>query len=168
MPTRFQGVGQIPYDTSCSRWEATAAAPACQRRCRGEVLPDCFQARPRRTPHEETSKEETSGVYFTQYSDDTQHSSVGRYLAILHQDKSSFRSSRQIPHGRAHYFGKLFPACGAETAARGQVTPPVRKSNNTVYQSLPVGWQPSVPIPLVMPAPFRGENSLPPMATKRQ
>jgi len=121
---------QIPYGHRCSRWEPTAAAPA-QRRCVVMLL--WLHARPEERSRE--LKRNTSGSTSPSTRGQPQHSSRGPVPWRSAPGIVLCRSFARIPAGQQHFFFfNPFSWCislrGRETAAQGQVYPPVKKSQH--------------------------------------
>lgn len=135
--TVFKAVVKIPYDTSLQQVGADGSRTGLNV---GAVvmLPDGFKLAPEERLTEEL-KEETSGVYFTQYSDDNPNILlVGPLPGDLHQEIVFPILSPDPGTDSSIHFGKYSLHVGGNRG-RGQVYPTGEKSNNTVYNASVAG-----------------------------
>ena len=127
----FKAVVKIPYDTSVPEIGADGSDVPLQV---GAVvmLPDGFSLAPQDRWTDEI-KEETEGVYFTQYSDDQPNVIlVGPIPGDQHQEIVFPVLSPDPATDSNIHFGKYSIHVGGNRG-RGQVYPTGEKSNNTVF-----------------------------------
>ena len=131
--TVFKAVVKIPYDTSLQQVGADGSRSGLNV---GAVvmLPDGFKLAPPERLSDEL-KEETAGVYYTQYSDNNPNILlVGPLPGDQHQEiVFPILSPDPNSDGSVH-FGKYSIHVGGNRG-RGQVYPTGEKSNNTVYNA---------------------------------
>ena len=97
------------------------------------MLPDGFTLAPQDRWTDEI-KEETEGVYFSQYSDDQPNILlVGPIPGDQHQEVVFQLLSPNPATDSNIHFGKYQLHVGVQTAAAARCTPTGEKSNNTVY-----------------------------------
>jgi len=135
--TVFKAVVKVPYDTSVQQVAADGSRSGLNV---GAVLmlPDGFKLAPPERLSEEL-KEETAGVYFTQYSDnDPNILLVGPIPGDQHQEIVFPILSPDPNADSAIHFGKYSIHVGGNRG-RGQVYPTGEKSNNTVYNATASG-----------------------------
>ncbi|MFM9104896.1 MAG: cytochrome f [Cyanobium sp.] len=135
--TVFKAVVEIPYDTSVQQIAGDGSATGLNV---GAVvmLPDGFTLAPQDRLSEEL-KEETAGVYYTQYSDDQPNILlVGPLPGDDHQEIVFPVLSPDPGTDSSIHFGKYQLHVGGNRG-RGQVYPTGEKSNNTVYNSPAAG-----------------------------
>jgi apocytochrome f len=129
--TVFKAVVKIPYDTGVQQVAADGSRTGLNV---GAVvmLPDGFTLAPPERLSDEL-KEETAGVYFTQYSDANPNILlVGPLPGDQHQEIVFPILSPDPGTDNAIHFGKYSIHVGGNRG-RGQVYPTGEKSNNTVY-----------------------------------
>jgi apocytochrome f len=127
----FKAVVKIPYDTSVPEIGADGSDVPLQV---GAVvmLPDGFSLAPQDRWTDDI-KEETEGVYFTQYSDDQPNVIlVGPIPGDQHQEIVFPILSPDPASDSNIHFGKYSIHVGGNRG-RGQVYPTGEKSNNTVF-----------------------------------
>ncbi|MFM8660215.1 MAG: apocytochrome f, partial [Cyanobium sp.] len=135
--TVFKAVVEIPYDTSVQQIAGDGSATGLNV---GAVvmLPDGFTLAPQDRLSEEL-KEETAGIYYTQYSDDQPNILlVGPLPGDDHQEIVFPVLSPDPGTDSGIHFGKYQLHVGGNRG-RGQVYPTGEKSNNTVYNSPAAG-----------------------------
>ncbi|MFN4865670.1 MAG: cytochrome f [Cyanobium sp.] len=135
--TVFKAVVEIPYDTSVQQIAGDGSATGLNV---GAVvmLPDGFTLAPQDRLSEEL-KEETAGIYYTQYSDDQPNILlVGPLPGDDHQEIVFPVLSPDPGTDSSIHFGKYQLHVGGNRG-RGQVYPTGEKSNNTVYNSPAAG-----------------------------
>jgi apocytochrome f len=135
--TVFKAVVKIPYDTSVQQVAADGSRSGLNV---GAVvmLPDGFKLAPPERLSEEL-KEETAGVYFTQYSDNNPNILlVGPLPGDQHQEIVFPILSPDPNTDSAVHFGKYSIHVGGNRG-RGQVYPTGEKSNNTVFNATASG-----------------------------
>jgi len=131
--TVFRAVVEIPYDTAVQQVSGDGSPTGLNV---GAVimLPDGFTLAPQDRMSDEL-KEETAGVYYTQYSDDLPNTYiVGPLPGDQHQEIVFPILSPDPATDSAIHFGKYSIHVGGNRG-RGQVYPTGEKSNNTVYTS---------------------------------
>ena len=135
--TVFKAVVEIPYDTSVQQVSGNGS-PAGLNVGAVVMLPDGFTLAPQDRLSDEL-KEETAGVYYTQYSDDQPNILlVGPLPGDQHQEIVFPILSPDPATDSAIHFGKYQVHVGANRG-RGQVTPQCEKTNNTVYTAPAAG-----------------------------
>lgn len=135
--TVFKAVVKIPYDTSVQQVAADGSRTGLNV---GAVLmlPDGFTLAPADRLSDEL-KEETAGVYVTQYSDDKPNILlVGPLPGDQHQEIVFPILSPDPATDSAIHFGKYSVHVGGNRG-RGQVYPTGEKSNNGVFTSPAAG-----------------------------
>ena len=135
--TVFKAVVEIPYDTSVQQIAGDGSATGLNV---GAVvmLPDGFTLAPQDRLSEEL-KEETAGIYYTQYSDDQPNILlVGPLPGDDHQEIVFPVLSPDPGTDSNIHFGKYQLHVGGNRG-RGQVYPTGEKSNNTVYNAPAAG-----------------------------
>jgi apocytochrome f len=133
----FKAVVEIPYDTSVQQIAGDGSATGLNV---GAVvmLPDGFTLAPQDRLSEEL-KEETAGIYYTQYSDDQPNILlVGPLPGDDHQEIVFPLLSPDPGTDSNIHFGKYQLHVGGNRG-RGQVYPTGEKSNNTVYTAPATG-----------------------------
>jgi apocytochrome f len=133
----FKAVVKIPYDTSVPEIGADGSGVPLQV---GAVvmLPDGFSLAPQDRWTDEI-KEETEGVYFSQYSDDQPNVIlVGPIPGDQHQEIVFPILSPDPASDSNIHFGKYSIHVGGNRG-RGQVYPTGEKSNNTVFTAPSAG-----------------------------
>ncbi|MCT0217499.1 apocytochrome f [Synechococcus sp. CS-1329] len=131
--TVFKAVVKIPYDTATQQVGADGSRSGLNV---GAVvmLPDGFKLAPPERLSDEL-KEETAGVYFTQYSDnDPNILLVGPLPGDQHQEIVFPILSPDPGSDSSIHFGKYSIHVGGNRG-RGQVYPTGEKSNNTVFNA---------------------------------
>ncbi|MBC1261333.1 apocytochrome f [Synechococcus sp. BSF8S] len=131
--TVFKAVVKIPYDTSLQQVGADGSRSGLNV---GAVvmLPDGFKMAPQERMSEEL-KEETAGVYFTQYSDDDPNILlVGPLPGDQHQEIVFPILSPDPGSDSSIHFGKYSIHVGGNRG-RGQVYPTGEKSNNGIFNA---------------------------------
>ncbi len=129
--TVFKAVVEIPYDTSVQQVSGNGS-PTGLNVGAVVMLPDGFTLAPQDRLSEEL-KEETSGVYYTQYSDDQPNILlVGPLPGDQHQEIVFPILSPDPGTDSAIHFGKYQLHVGGNRG-RGQVTPEGEKTNNAIY-----------------------------------
>jgi apocytochrome f len=135
--TVFKAVVKIPYDTSAQQVQADGSRAGLNV---GAVvmLPDGFRLAPdERIP--EDIKEETKGIYYTQYSDDQPNILlVGPIPGDQHQEIVFPILSPDPATDSSIHFGKYQLHIGGNRG-RGQVYPTGEKSNNGVFTASAAG-----------------------------
>ncbi len=135
--TVFKAVVEIPYDTSVQQVSGNGS-PAGLNVGAVVMLPDGFTLAPQDRLSDEL-KEETAGIYYTQYSDDQPNILlVGPLPGDQHQEIVFPILSPDPATDSAIHFGKYQVHVGANRG-RGQVTPEGEKTNNTVYTAPAAG-----------------------------
>jgi len=135
--TVFKAVVEIPYDTSVQQVSGDGSPTGLNV---GAVimLPDGFTLAPQDRMSDEL-KEETAGIFYTQYSDDLPNTYiVGPLPGDQHQEIVFPILSPDPATDSAIHFGKYSIHVGGNRG-RGQVYPTGEKSNNTVYTSPAAG-----------------------------
>ena len=135
--TVFKAVVEIPYDTSVQQIAGDGSATGLNV---GAVvmLPDGFTLAPQDRLSEEL-KEETAGIYYTQYSDDQPNILlVGPLPGDDHQEIVFPVLSPDPGTDSNIHFGKYQLHVGGNRG-RGQVYPTGEKSNNTAYNAPAAG-----------------------------
>jgi len=128
---------EIPYDTSLQQVSG-GGTPTGLNVGAVLMLPDGFTLAPQDRLSDEL-KEETAGVYFTQYSDDQPNVLlVGPLPGDQHQEIVFPVLSPDPATDSAIHFGKYQIHVGANRG-RGQVTPEGEKTNTTVYTAPAAG-----------------------------
>ena len=131
--TVFRAVVEIPYDTSVQQVSGDGSPTGLNV---GAVimLPEGFTLAPQDRMSDEL-KEETAGIYYTQYSDDLPNTYiVGPLPGDQHQEIVFPILAPDPATDSAIHFGKYSIHVGGNRG-RGQVYPTGEKSNNTVYTS---------------------------------
>jgi apocytochrome f len=129
--TVFKAVVEIPYDTSVQQVAGDGSSTGLNV---GAVvmLPDGFTLAPQDRLSDEL-KEETAGIFYTQYSDDQPNILlVGPLPGDNHQEIVFPVLAPDPATDSAIHFGKYQLHVGGNRG-RGQVYPTGEKSNNTVY-----------------------------------
>jgi apocytochrome f len=135
--TVFKAVVEIPYDTSVQQIAGDGSSTGLNV---GAVvmLPDGFTLAPQDRLSEEL-KEETAGIYYTQYSDDQPNILlVGPLPGDDHQELVFPLLSPDPATDSSVHFGKYQLHVGGNRG-RGQVYPTGEKSNNTVFNAPAAG-----------------------------
>ena len=135
--TVFKAVVEIPYDTSVQQIAGDGSSTGLNV---GAVvmLPDGFTLAPQDRRSEEL-KEETAGIYYTQYSDDQPNILlVGPLPGDDHQEIVFPVLSPDPGTDSNIHFGKYQLHVGGNRG-RGQVYPTGEKSNNTAYNAPAAG-----------------------------
>lgn len=135
--TVFKAVVEIPYDTSVQQLSGDGSGTGLNV---GAVvmLPDGFTLAPQDRLSEEL-KEETAGIYYTQYSDDQPNILlVGPLPGDQHQEIVFPLLSPDPAQDSSIHFGKYQLHVGGNRG-RGQVYPTGEKSNNTVFNATAAG-----------------------------
>ena len=135
--TVFKAVVEVPYDTSVQQIAGDGSSTGLNV---GAVvmLPDGFTLAPQDRLSEEL-KEETAGIYYTQYSDDQPNILlVGPLPGDDHQEIVFPVLSPDPGTDSNIHFGKYQLHVGGNRG-RGQVYPTGEKSNNTVYNAPAAG-----------------------------
>ncbi len=135
--TVFKAVVEIPYDTAVQQLAGDGSTTGLNV---GAVvmLPDGFTLAPQDRLSEEL-KEETAGIYYTQYSDDQPNILlVGPLPGDDHQEIVFPLLSPDPATDSSIHFGKYQLHVGGNRG-RGQVYPTGEKSNNTVYNAPAAG-----------------------------
>jgi apocytochrome f len=135
--TVFKAVVEIPYDTSVQQIAGDGSATGLNV---GAVvmLPDGFTLAPQDRLSEEL-KEETAGIYYSQYSDDQPNILlVGPLPGDDHQEIVFPLLSPDPATDSSIHFGKYQVHVGGNRG-RGQVYPTGEKSNNTVFTAPAAG-----------------------------
>ncbi|CAK6699356.1 apocytochrome f [Synechococcus sp. CCY9201] len=135
--TVFKAVVEIPYDTAVQQVSGDGS-PAGLNVGAVVMLPDGFTLAPQDRLTEEL-KEETAGIYYTQYSDDQPNILlVGPLPGDQHQEIVFPILSPDPAADSSIHFGKYSIHVGGNRG-RGQVYPTGEKSNNTVYTASVAG-----------------------------
>jgi len=135
--TVFKAVVEIPYDTAVQQVSGDGSPTGLNV---GAVLmlPDGFTLAPQDRMSDEL-KEETAGIYYTQYSDELPNTYiVGPLPGDQHQEIVFPILSPDPAADSAIHFGKYSIHVGGNRG-RGQVYPTGEKSNNTVYTAPAAG-----------------------------
>lgn len=135
--TVFKAVVEIPYDTSVQQLSGDGSGTGLNV---GAVvmLPDGFTLAPQDRLSEEL-KQETAGIYYTQYSDDQPNILlVGPLPGDQHQEIVFPLLSPDPAQDSSIHFGKYQLHVGGNRG-RGQVYPTGEKSNNTVFNATAAG-----------------------------
>jgi apocytochrome f len=135
--TVFKAVVEIPYDTSVQQVAGDGSSTGLNV---GAVvmLPDGFTLAPQDRLSDEL-KEETAGIFYTQYSDDQPNILlVGPLPGDNHQEIVFPVLAPDPATDSAIHFGKYQLHVGGNRG-RGQVYPTGEKSNNTVYTAPAAG-----------------------------
>ncbi|MFM7550416.1 MAG: cytochrome f [Cyanobacteriota bacterium] len=131
--TVFKAVVEIPYDTKVQQ-VAGDGSPTGLNVGAVVMLPDGFKLAPQDRLSEEL-KEETSGVYYTQYSDDQPNILlVGPIPGDQHQEIVFPVLAPDPAEDSSIHFGKYQLHVGGNRG-RGQVYPTGEKSNNGVFNA---------------------------------
>ena len=135
--TVFKAVVEVPYDTSVQQVSGDGS-PTGLNVGAVVMLPDGFTLAPQDRLSEEL-KEETAGIYYTQYSEDQPNILlVGPIPGDQHQEiVFPVLSPDPASDSRIH-FGKYQVHVGGNRG-RGQVYPTGEKSNNTVFNAPAAG-----------------------------
>ncbi|KEF40716.1 MAG: apocytochrome f [Cyanobium sp. CACIAM 14] len=129
--TVFKAVVEIPYDSSVQQVSGNGS-PTGLNVGAVVMLPDGFTLAPQDRLSEEL-KEETSGIYYTQYSDDQPNILlVGPLPGDQHQEIVFPVLSPDPATDSSIHFGKYQIHVGGNRG-RGQVTPQGDKTNNNLY-----------------------------------
>jgi apocytochrome f len=135
--TVFKAVVEIPYDTSIQQVSGNGS-PTGLNVGAVVMLPDGFKLAPADRLTEEL-KEETAGVYISQWSDDQPNILlVGPLPGDQHQEIVFPILSPDPAADSSIHFGKYQLHVGANRG-RGQVTPTGEKTNNGVYTAPAAG-----------------------------
>lgn len=135
--TVFKAVVEIPYDTSVQQ-VAGDGSPTGLNVGAVVMLPEGFTLAPQDRLSEEL-KEETAGIYYTQYSDDQPNILlVGPIPGDQHQEIVFPVLSPDPAADSSIHFGKYQLHVGGNRG-RGQVYPTGEKSNNGVYNAPAAG-----------------------------
>jgi apocytochrome f len=135
--TVFKAVVEIPYDTSVQQ-VAGDGSPTGLNVGAVVMLPDGFTLAPQDRLSDEL-KEETSGIYYTQYSDDQPNILlVGPIPGDQHREIVFPILSPDPAQDSAISFGKYQLHVGGNRG-RGQVYPTGEKSNNGVFNASAAG-----------------------------
>ena len=140
--TVFKAVVEVPYDTSVQQVSGDGSPTGLNV---GAVLmlPDGFTVAPPDRMSDEL-KEETEGVYYTQYSEDQPNILlVGPLPGDQHQEIVFPLLSPDPSQDSNIHFGKYQIHVGGNRG-RGQVYPTGDKSNNTVYTASSAGTVASI------------------------
>jgi apocytochrome f len=135
--TVFKAVVEIPYDTSVQQVAGDGSSTGLNV---GAVvmLPDGFRLAPQERLSDEL-KEETAGIYYTQYSEDQPNILlVGPLPGDQHQEIVFPILSPDPAEDSAIHFGKYQLHVGGNRG-RGQVYPTGEKSNNTIFNASAAG-----------------------------
>ncbi|MFQ6537529.1 MULTISPECIES: cytochrome f [Aphanothece] len=135
--TVFKAVVEIPYDTGVQQVSGDGSATGLNV---GAVvmLPDGFTLAPQERLSDEL-KEETAGIYYTQYSDDQPNILlVGPLPGDQHQEIVFPVLSPDPAQDSSIHFGKYQLHVGGNRG-RGQVYPTGEKTNNTLYTASVAG-----------------------------
>jgi apocytochrome f len=140
--TVFKAVVEIPYDTSVQQ-VAGDGSPTGLNVGAVVMLPDGFTLAPQDRLSDEL-KEETSGIYYTQYSDDQPNILlVGPIPGDQHREIVFPILSPDPAQDSAISFGKYQLHVGGNRG-RGQVYPTGEKSNNGVFNASVAGTVSSI------------------------
>lgn len=135
--TVFKAVVEIPYDTSVQQ-VAGDGSPTGLNVGAVVMLPDGFTLAPQDRLSDEL-KEETAGIYYSQYSDDQPNILlVGPLPGDDHQEIVFPVLSPDPATDSSIHFGKYQLHVGGNRG-RGQVYPTGEKSNNTVFTAPAAG-----------------------------
>ena len=135
--TVFKAVVEIPYDTSVQQ-VAGDGSPTGLNVGAVVMLPDGFKLAPQDRLSDEL-KEETAGIYYTQYSDDQPNILlVGPIPGDQHQEIVFPVLSPDPAEDSSIHFGKYQLHVGGNRG-RGQVYPTGEKSNNGVFNAPAAG-----------------------------
>lgn len=135
--TVFKATVEVPYDTSVQQVAGDGSRTGLNVGA-VVILPDGFTLAPADRLSDEL-KEETSGVYYTQYSDTHPNILlVGPLPGDQHQEIVFPILSPDPASDSGIHFGKYSINVGANRG-RGQVTPTGEKTNNTVYTAPATG-----------------------------
>ena len=135
--TVFKAVVEIPYDTSVQQ-VAGDGSPTGLNVGAVVMLPEGFTLAPQDRLSEEL-KEETAGIFYSQYSDDQPNILlVGPIPGDQHQEIVFPVLSPDPATDSSIHFGKYQLHVGGNRG-RGQVYPTGEKSNNTVYTASAAG-----------------------------
>jgi apocytochrome f len=135
--TVFKAVVEIPYDTSVQQVAGDGSSTGLNV---GAVvmLPDGFRLAPQERLSDEL-KEETAGIYYTQYSEDQPNILlVGPLPGDQHQEIVFPILSPDPAEDSTIHFGKYQLHVGGNRG-RGQVYPTGEKSNNTIFNASAAG-----------------------------
>ena len=135
--TVFKAVVEIPYDTSVQQVAGDGSRTGLNV---GAVLmlPDGFTLAPQDRMSDEL-KEETAGIYYSQYSEDLPNTYlVGPLPGDQHQEIVFPILSPDPAADSSIHFGKYSIHVGGNRG-RGQVYPTGEKTNNTVYTAPAAG-----------------------------
>jgi apocytochrome f len=140
--TVFKAVVEIPYDTSVQQVSGNGS-PAGLNVGAVVMLPDGFSLAPQDRLSDEL-KEETSGIYYTQYSEDQPNILlVGPLPGDQHQEIVFPILSPDPATDSAIHFGKYQMHVGGNRG-RGQVTPEGEKTNNGIFTAPAAGTVSSI------------------------
>lgn len=135
--TVFKAVVEIPYDTSVQQVSGDGS-PTGLNVGAVVMLPDGFKLAPQDRLSDEL-KEETAGIYYTQYSDDQPNILlVGPLPGDQHQEIVFPILSPDPAEDSSIHFGKYQLHVGGNRG-RGQVYPTGEKSNNGVFNASAAG-----------------------------
>ncbi len=135
--TVFKAVVEVPYDTSVQQ-PSGDGSPTGLNVGAVVMLPDGFRLAPPERLSEEL-KEETQGIYYTQYSDDQPNILlVGPIPGDQHQEIVFPILSPDPSQDSTIHFGKYQLHIGGNRG-RGQVTPEGVKTNNNVFTASAAG-----------------------------
>ncbi len=135
--TVFKATVEVPYDTSVQQVAGDGSRTGLNVGA-VVILPDGFTLAPPERLSDEL-KEETKGVYYTQYSDSLPNIIlVGPLPGDQHQEIVFPILSPDPATDSSIHFGKYSINVGANRG-RGQVTPTGEKTNNTVYTAPATG-----------------------------
>ena len=135
--TVFKAVVEIPYDTKVQQ-VAGDGSPSGLNVGAVVMLPDGFKLAPQDRLSDEL-KEETAGIYYTQYSDDQPNILlVGPIPGDQHQEIVFPILSPDPAEDSSIHFGKYQLHVGGNRG-RGQVYPTGEKSNNGVFNAPAAG-----------------------------
>jgi apocytochrome f len=131
--TVFKAVVEVPYDTSVQQ-PSGDGSPTGLNVGAVVMLPEGFRLAPPERLSEEL-KEETQGIYYTQYSDDQPNILlVGPLPGDQHQEIVFPILSPDPSQDSSIHFGKYQLHVGGNRG-RGQVTPEGVKTNNNVFST---------------------------------
>jgi apocytochrome f len=135
--TVFKAVVEIPYDTSVQQVSG-GGTPTGLNVGAVVMLPDGFRLAPQERLSDEL-KEETAGIYYTQYSDDQPNILlVGPLPGDQHREIVFPILSPDPAADSTIHFGKYQLHVGGNRG-RGQVTPTGEKTNNGVFTAPAAG-----------------------------
>jgi apocytochrome f len=135
--TVFKAVVEVPYDTSVQQ-PSGDGSPTGLNVGAVVMLPEGFRLAPPERLSEEL-KEETQGIYYTQYSDDQPNILlVGPIPGDQHQEIVFPILSPDPSQDSSIHFGKYQLHVGGNRG-RGQVTPEGVKTNNNVFTASVAG-----------------------------